>query len=153
MPVEQIKALIDYGVLGLLGFLSLMTFAYAIERMLFYRRVRLSDYTHAKALELDLTRRLSTIASIGSSAPYIGLLGTVLAIILTFYVIGEHGGVIEPGTIMQHLALALKATAAGLLVAIPATVIYNALLTQVERRLAEWEILQDEGKHQGTSAP
>ena len=152
LPVEQIKNLIDYGILGLLGFLSIIVFAYAIERMLFYRRIRLSDYTHAKALELDLMRRLPTIASIGSSAPYIGLLGTVLAIILTFYVIGEQGGAIEPGTIMQHLALALKATAAGLLVAIPATVIYNALLTQVDRRLAEWEILRDEGKRKGTPA-
>jgi biopolymer transport protein ExbB len=153
IPVEQIKTLVDYGIFGLLGVLSIITFAYAIERALFYRRVRLSTYTHSKALELDLMRRLPTIASIGSNAPYIGLLGTVLAIILTFYVIGQKGGVIEPGTIMQHLALALKATAAGLLVAIPATVIYNALLTQVDRRLAEWEILRDEGKLKGTPAP
>jgi biopolymer transport protein ExbB len=153
LPVEQIKTLIDYGIFGLLGLLSIITFAYVTERALFYRRVRLSTYTHTKALELDLMRRLPAIASIGSSAPYIGLLGTVLAIILTFYVIGQKSGVIEPGEIMQHLALALKATAAGLLVAIPATVIYNALLTQVERRLAEWEILHDEGKLEETSTP
>ncbi len=149
MPVEHIKTLIDYGILGLLGILSIVVFAFAIERMLFYRRVRLRSYAHARRLELDLMRRLPAIASIGASAPYIGLLGTVLAIILTFYVIGKQGGAIEPGAIMQHLALALKATAAGLLVAIPATVIYNALLTRVERRLAEWEILCDEGDLEG----
>jgi biopolymer transport protein ExbB len=44
---------------------------------------------------------------------------------------------------MKHLALALKATAAGLVVAIPATVFYNALLSKVDRILSEWEIYQD----------
>jgi biopolymer transport protein ExbB len=46
---------------------------------------------------------------------------------------------------MKHLALALKATAAGLVVAIPATVLYNALLTKVDTLLAKWEIAKDEG--------
>jgi biopolymer transport protein ExbB len=46
---------------------------------------------------------------------------------------------------MKHLALALKATAAGLVVAIPATVFYNVLLTKVDRILSEWEILKDKG--------
>jgi len=95
---------------------------------------------------LALSKHLSAIASIGSNAPYIGLLGTVLAIILTFYVVGEQQENINPGEIMKHLALALKATAIGLVVAIPATAIYNALLTRVDRLMSEWEILRDEGK-------
>jgi len=144
--ITQIKTIIDYGILGLLGFLSVVVVGFAIERILFYRRVDLAQYRHIRSLELDLSHRLGTIASIGSNAPYIGLLGTVLAIMLTFYIIGQHGGGIEPAKIMQHLALALKATAAGLLVAIPATAIYNALLTQVDRLLARWEILRDEGE-------
>jgi biopolymer transport protein ExbB len=144
VPIEQIKDVVDYGVIGLLFFLSFITFAYAIERVLFYRAVRLEDYKHKQALELDLSKRLATIASIGSNAPYIGLLGTVLAIILTFYIIGEQQDTIDPGEIMKHLALALKATAAGLVVAIPATVLYNALLTRVDTLLVKWEILQDE---------
>ena len=144
MPIEQIKDIVDYGVIGLLFFLSFITFAYAIERVLFYRGIKLSDYSNKTALELDISKRLGTIASIGSNAPYIGLLGTVLAIILTFYIIGDQQDTINPGEIMKHLALALKATAAGLVVAIPATVIYNALLTQVDTILAKWEILQDE---------
>ena len=90
-------------------------------------------------MELDLSSHLSTIASIGTNAPYIGLLGTVLAIIITFYIIGEQGDNINAGEIMKNLALALKATAAGLLVAIPATAIYNALLTKVDKILATWE--------------
>jgi biopolymer transport protein ExbB len=146
MPIEQIKDIVDYGIIGLLIFLSFITFAFAIERVLYYRSVKLENYYHEKELELDLGKHLSTIASIGSNAPYIGLLGTVLAIILTFYIIGDQQDTINPGEIMKHLALALKATAAGLVVAIPATVIYNALLTKVDRLLAQWEILKDKGQ-------
>ncbi len=144
MPIEQIKDVVDYGVIGLLIFLSFITFAYAIERLLYYRSIDLSQYTHKLALEIDLSKRLATIASIGSNAPYIGLLGTVLAIILTFYIIGDQQDTINPGEIMKHLALALKATAAGLVVAIPATVLYNALLTKVDILLSRWEIMNDE---------
>ena len=143
MPFEQIKVFVDYGIIGFLFFLSFVTVAYAIERVLFYRSIRVTDYTNKTALELDITKRLPTIASIGSNAPYIGLLGTVLAIILTFYIIGDQQDTINPGEVMKHLALALKATAAGLVVAIPATVIYNALLTRVDTILAKWEIAQD----------
>jgi len=144
VPIEQLKDIVDYGVIGLLIFLSFITFAYFIERMLFYRSVKLEDYRHKLALEIDLSKRLSTIASIGTNAPYIGLLGTVLAIILTFYIIGDKQDDINPGEIMKHLALALKATAAGLVVAIPATVLYNALLTKLDILISKWEILQDE---------
>ena len=144
MPIEQLKDIIDYGIIGFLGFLSFITVAFAIERILYYRSINLNSYTHKLALEIDLSKRLSSIASIGTNAPYIGLLGTVLAIILTFYIIGEQQDAIDPGEIMKHLALALKATAAGLVVAIPATVIYNALMTKVDVMLSQWEILQDE---------
>jgi biopolymer transport protein ExbB len=143
MPIEEIKHIVDYGIIGLLAFLSFITFAFAIERLLFYRSVRVEEYRNKTALELDLSKRLATLASIGSNAPYIGLLGTVLAIILTFYIIGDQQDTINPGEIMKHLALALKATAAGLVVAIPATVLYNALLTKVDRLLAQWDIAQD----------
>lgn len=144
MPIEQLKDIVDYGIIGLLIFLSFITFAFAIERILYYRSVDISQYKHKLALEIDLSKRLGTLASIGSNAPYIGLLGTVLAIILTFYIIGDQQDTIDPGEIMKHLALALKATAAGLVVAIPATVLYNALLTKVDTLLSKWEIMQDE---------
>ena len=143
MPVEQIKHIVDYGIIGLLLLLSFITFAFAIERYLYYRSVKVESYQSKTALELDLSKRLATLASIGSNAPYIGLLGTVLAIILTFYIIGDRQESINPGEIMKHLALALKATAAGLVVAIPATVLYNALLTKMDRLLAEWDIAQE----------
>jgi len=144
LPIDQIKNIVDYGIIGLLVLMSILTFTFAIERLLFYRSIKLDRYRHKLELELDLTRRLGSIASIGTNAPYIGLLGTVLAIILTFYIIGDKQNDIDTGEIMKHLALALKATAAGLVVAIPATVIYNGLLGKAERIIARWEILQDE---------
>jgi len=144
VPIEQIKNIIDYGIIGLLLLLSFITFAFAIERLLFYRSIDITAYKNRTAMELDIMKRLPAIASIGTNAPYIGLLGTVLAIILTFYIIGENQNNVDPGEIMKHLALALKATAAGLVVAIPATVIYNALLSKVDTLLARWDIAQDE---------
>ena len=146
VPIEQIKNIIDYGIIGLLLFLSFITFAFAIERLLFYRSIKVTEYRNRTAMELDIMKRLPTIASIGTNAPYIGLLGTVLAIILTFYIIGENQNNVDPGEIMKHLALALKATAAGLVVAIPATVIYNGLLSKVDTLLAQWDIANDEQK-------
>ena len=66
------------------------------------------------------------IATIGSNAPYVGLLGTVLGIMFTFSVMGTGAGA-NVNDIMTGLALALKATAAGLLTAIPAIILYNIL--------------------------
>jgi len=144
VEIEQLKNIVDYGVIGVLILLSVITLAVTIERILFFRAVDLRIYRHKLTLELDLTNRLGVLASIGSNAPYIGLLGTVLAIIMTFYIIGDKAGAIESAQVMKSLALALKATAMGLVVAIPATVIYNIFLTKVDRLLAKWEIEQDE---------
>ena len=143
LPIEQIKNIVDYGIIGLLICLSFITIFFTIERLLYFRKIRLHLYTHKTTLELDLSKHLSTIATIGANAPYIGLLGTVLAIILTFYTIGSQQNAINPSEIMKHLALALEATAAGLIVAIPASIFYNLLLTKVDRLLAQWEVLQD----------
>jgi len=141
VPITTLKHLIDYGIIGLLVFMSILTFTYAIERWIFLRRVDLYHYPNRKLLELDLSRHLGALATIGSSAPYIGLLGTVIAIILTFYIIGEQKSAIDTGEIMKDLALALKATAAGLLVAIPASIFYNILMDRVDRLLTRWEII------------
>ena len=143
MPVETLKNIVDYGIIGILILMSVATFAYAIERLLFFRHIDLYQYPNRKMLELDLGRNLGPLATIGSSAPYIGLLGTVIAIILTFYIIGEQKSAIDTGEIMKNLALALKATAAGLIVAIPATIFYNMLMDRVDRLMTRWDILNE----------
>jgi biopolymer transport protein ExbB len=129
-----LKNVIDYGVIGLLVIMSVIAVAVAIERFLFFRRVKSADYPSAELYEMELTKRLYIIATVGSNAPYVGLLGTVLGIIHTFLILGE-GGVANVNAIMTGLALALKATAAGLLTAIPAIVLYNVLLRKVNELL------------------
>jgi biopolymer transport protein ExbB len=119
--------------------MSVIAVAVAIERRAFYRKVQISAYADKKTLELQLTRRLHIIATIGSNAPYVGLLGTVLGIMLTFSTIGSKG-LVDTGQIMSGLALALKATAVGLAVAIPSVVMYNLLLRSAKEQIFRWEI-------------
>jgi biopolymer transport protein ExbB len=69
---------------------------------------------------------LVIIGTIAANAPYIGLLGTVLGIMLTFHAMGTSE-TMAIATIMVGLSLALKATAAGLIVTIPCVVMNNVL--------------------------
>ena len=135
--MEVLKEYLDYGVLGVLGFMSFLLVAFVIERYLYLARVDVALFDNAAELNISLTRNLTAIATIGANAPYVGLLGTVLGILIAFYDIGQ-GGAIETEVIMLGLALALKATALGLVVAIPAIIFYNALVRKVEVIIALW---------------
>ena len=137
--MEWLKVVVDYGIIGFLIFLSIIAIGVAIERFYFFKHIKLDDFTDQKSLELELTKKIHLIATIGSNAPYIGLLGTVLGIMLTFYMIGREG-FMDTGKIMVGLSLALKATAIGLLVAIPSVSLYNFLLRKVKVLLMSWEI-------------
>lgn len=130
---------VDYGIIGILVVMSIVSLWLFIERLMSYRTINIHDYKSKEELELDLGDNVSTIATIGSNAPYVGLLGTVLGIMITFYSLGDVGAV-DPKKIMTGLALALKATAMGLVVAIPSIVFYNILLRKMERILTQWEI-------------
>jgi len=137
--MEWMKKSIDYGIIGFLILLSIIALAIAVERLLIYRRIRVEQFKDKRTLELHLSNKLYIIASIGSNAPYIGLLGTVLGIMMIFYHMGT-AGFMDTEAIMVGLALALKATAVGLLVAIPSIVTYNLLLRKVKVILVQWEI-------------
>jgi biopolymer transport protein ExbB len=137
--MDWLKYCVDYGILGLLLLLSVLSLGIVIERWLTLRKINVADFTDKRALELLATSRLHLIASVGSNAPYLGLLGTVLGIMLTFYGLGKNGFV-DSGKIMTGLALALKSTAAGLVVAIPSIAFYNLLLRKVKVLLLEWDI-------------
>ena len=125
MDIEVLKNLVDYGVIALLILMSFISFWFFIERVIFYRKMDVNSYKNKKALDIALTKHLTIIGTIASNSPYIGLLGTVLAIMLTFMTMGN--GQIEAAKIMESLALALKATAVGLVVAIISMVFYNIL--------------------------
>ena len=137
MPLKDI---LDYGCLGLLGYLSIIVLSLILERLYTYRKIDVSSYDEKKILEIDLTNNLTLIATIGSNAPYVGLLGTVGGIMLTFMEIGSND-MANTGAIMTGLALALKATAMGLIVAIPAIVSYNLLLRKSETLLLKWDLI------------
>lgn len=138
--MEWLRVTIDYGIMGLMLLLSVVAVAIAVERHLVYKNLNIDHYTDMKSLELALTEKLHFIATIGSNAPYIGLLGTVLGIMLTFYNMGKEG-FMDSGKIMVGLSLALKATAAGLLVAIPSVVLYNLLVRRAKVLMMQWEII------------
>ena len=134
--------ILDYGVMGILILMSIVTVWLFIERMMFYKSLRIEDYTHRDELEIDLTNNITVISTIGTNAPYIGLLGTVLGIMITFYTLGDVGAV-DAKKIMMGLALALKATAMGLVVAMPAIVTYTILLRKVDKILTKYDVAND----------
>ncbi len=133
---------LDYMVFGILGFMSFLMLWFAIERYFYYSRIKIENFDHPDNLNVALTNHLTVISTIGANAPYIGLLGTVIGIMLTFYDMGQ-GGKVDVQTIMTGLSLALKATAAGLFVAIPSIIFYNALLRKVDVINAKWREHQD----------
>lgn len=137
--MEHIKLIVDYGTLGILGVMSILVVMYAIERMLFFKNINLSVYKTKNEIEREVSKNLTIISLIGSNAPYVGLLGTVGGIMVVFYEIGMSGGALDTSKVIVGLALALKVTAAGLIVAIPATIIYGGFLRKVDLKISEWE--------------
>ena len=134
---------VDYGIIGLLILMSIIALWIFIERMMFYKSVKIEEYKNRDELELDLTDNISVVSTIASNAPYVGLLGTVLGIMLTFYTLGDIGAV-DAKRIMTGLAMALKATAMGLVVAIPAIIFYTVLTRKIERILTRYDIHNEE---------
>ena len=142
--LELAEKVLDYGVMGMLLVMSIVALWLFIERLMYYKAVDIKGYDSREVLELDLSDNLSTISAIGANAPYVGLLGTILGIMITFYGLGEIGSV-DTKKVMTGLALALKATGFGIMVAIPAIVFYTTLLRKMERLLTYWEVESKKG--------
>ena len=137
--MDVLKNAVDYGIIGVLLALSVWSVAVAVERWLFYRRIDLGQFSSQQSMELALTKRLVVIGTVAANAPYIGLLGTVFGIMLTFHTMGTSG-TMAVNTIMIGLSLALKATAVGLLVAIPCVVMNNVLRRRVSELVAQFKV-------------
>jgi len=84
---------------------------------------------------------LTTLATLGSNAPFIGLFGTVLGIIQAFGVLGNSQ--YNSTAVMQGISEALVATAVGLFVAIPAVIAYNVFTRKMRVLLSECDSLRD----------
>ena len=86
---------------------------------------------------------LTVLATVGSTAPFVGLFGTVWGIMNAFIEIAQQQNtnlaVVAPG-----IAEALLATGLGLLAAIPAVVFYNKLNADCDRLVADYESFADE---------
>lgn len=109
-----------------------------------------------EAIGADLRRGMSVLASVGSVAPFVGLLGTVVGIIAAFASIGKAGNA-GIAAVSAGISEALIETAFGLLVAIPAVLFYNYLTTRVAGielalNAAAGELL-DEMEHSHGRAP
>lgn len=139
MNIDLMKLTVDYGILGILILMGFVSLFFYIERLFFYKNLDEQSYSKKDLLEIELTNNTSIIASIASNSVYIGLLGTVMGILITFYEMGQTGQ-IDVKIIMTSLAFALKATAIGLVVAIPAMMFYNHLVRKIEVKLALWQI-------------
>jgi biopolymer transport protein TolQ len=103
---------------------------------------KVMDVTISREVE-RLERRLTFLATVGSTAPFIGLFGTVWGIMTSFQAIAVSKNtslaVVAPG-----IAEALFATALGLLAAIPAVIFYNKFNNEVARHAARLEGFADE---------
>jgi biopolymer transport protein ExbB/TolQ len=84
----------------------------------------------------SLKRGLGLLATVGSTAPFVGLLGTVMGIITAFQAMAASGAG-GLGTVSNGIAEALVTTAFGLLVAIPAVMAYNYLQGWVDARAVD----------------
>ena len=103
---------------------------------------KVMDVTISREVE-RLERRLTFLATVGSTAPFIGLFGTVWGIMTSFQAIAVSKNtslaVVAPG-----IAEVLFATALGLLAAIPAVIFYNKFNSEVARHAARLEGFADE---------
>lgn len=94
----------------------------------------------ARAMERQAAREVQTfkrgqnvVATVASTAPFVGLLGTVMGIVNSFQMMAASGSG-GLGTVSAGIAEALVTTAFGLLVAIPAVMAFNYLLGWVDAR-------------------
>ena len=103
---------------------------------------RAMDVSLARETEI-LEARLSSLATIGSAAPFVGLFGTVVGIMTSFQGIAASKStnlaVVAPG-----IAEALLATAIGLVAAIPAVIAYNKFSGDAGKLVARMEAFADE---------
>lgn len=92
-----------------------------------------------KEERMKLENNLSILGTLGNISPFIGLFGTVVGIIKAFRDLAASGTG-GPSVVAQGIAEALVATAAGLIVAIPAAVLYNFFMGKLKKQTVEMEV-------------
>ena len=115
--------------------------AHAIEVMDQDRETLETVIVHSTEEEVrELSRYLQALATIGSIAPLLGLLGTVIGMIRAFMVIQQMGGKVNAAVLAGGIWEAMLTTALGLAVALPTIVAHSYLISRVDKFEAQ---LQD----------
>jgi biopolymer transport protein ExbB len=127
-----------------------------IEHRMYSRDTIKEAILDAANLEVPkMERHLPALGTISHIAPLLGLLGTVTGNISAFGVLGKFGTVGDPGLLAKGIAEALLTTAAGIIVAIPAVIFYNYLVSKVNHTILRLEnrvnelvlVLEGKGPH------
>lgn len=127
------KEYVDYIIFAILGFMSFLVVLFSVERVIYFMRVKKADFKSKVAFERALTKNMTTLYIIYQNAPYIGLLGTVCGIMITFYDMSKSAN-IDALVVVSGLSLAL-----GIFVAIPTLMIYNAFGRKIQVLLSEYD--------------
>ena len=111
-------------------------------------------------LASELKAGMGVLATVGATAPFVGLLGTTMGIVNAFTGMATGGGGLE--AISAGIAEALITTAVGLLVAIPAVWLYNYFSTRLEglfselayagRELIDWMMVREAVRQAGVKS-
>jgi biopolymer transport protein ExbB len=118
-----------------LGYIFLTAYQYRHQQSEFVKAQMQAEATmQISALE----KNINFLGTIGSIAPLLGLLGTVLGIIEAFLAVNA-GGVSDPAMLASGVSKALITTAAGMMVAIPALVFYRYFQRLIVEYVAEME--------------
>lgn len=135
MDVKKVLAL-GWPILSILLACSIVSLAVTLHCWSLLRKIKSGRWREDDASMEDILDviegRLAVLGTIANAAPFIGLLGTVIGIIRAFNVISINtgGGI---GAISGSISEALVSTAAGLAVAIPASMLYNYFSHQSQR--------------------
>jgi biopolymer transport protein ExbB len=86
-----------------------------------------------------LERGISALGTISNIAPLLGLLGTVTGTMKAFGVLGQFGAVSDPSVLANGVSEALITTVGGIVVAVPAVIFYNYLISKVSLVMVKLE--------------
>lgn len=130
--------LLGWPILSVLLVFSVVTLAVFFENMSALRGIRArlkygGEIPNPEILD-KMEQRLALLGTIANAAPFVGLLGTVIGIIRAFHTISQAAGAGGGMTLVAGgISEALVSTAAGLAVAIPASMIFNYFTFHIER--------------------
>jgi biopolymer transport protein ExbB/TolQ len=120
---------------------SVLAVTIIVERLIFYKRTfktPLIEYQQPEQVVRQLRRRMAGLRTVITVAPMLGLLGTVTGLMKAFYLLGNQTANYNPQQISLGISEALITTAAGLIIAVTATVFYNYLTLRLEDYIADY---------------